>query len=395
MSERLNKFIHSRVFVAILILVLICTTLLVGTYAWFTWSSTDNTRLVMSIGKMADVTFMSGNAIDGELSPVYDYSDGLTTKFSINNRDISGTIIGYKVNLNITTIDSELISEDVKWTLTKGGKIYKEGDFSTISDGTTITLDSGNLSTGTTFYAFYLYIDGNVENDLSMMGKTITGNIMVEANGTGVNLLEHITDLYTSAAKTVVTNNGIDYNYASSVRLMNDRLGDSNVDADSGNIRYYGADDENLNNYIYFNCSNYNNQSSDTCETWRIIGIVDGKVKLIRSSSLGYYSYDYTSTGEYDNNWSDATLNTLLNTTYYNSGSTTYYNGSTTGTNVSFTSNGITAATRNANLISESTWYTNGMSDSDIYANASYEGERTGTSTYLSNIGLAYPSDYG
>ena len=35
------------------------------------------------------------------------------------------------------------------------------------------------------------------------------------------------------------------------------------------------------------------------------------------------------------------------------------------------------------------------MSDSDIYANASYEGERTGTSTYLSNIGLAYPSDYG
>ena len=35
----------------------------VGTYAWFTWKSTSNTSLTMTIGKMADVTFSSGNDI--------------------------------------------------------------------------------------------------------------------------------------------------------------------------------------------------------------------------------------------------------------------------------------------------------------------------------------------
>ena len=44
----------------------------------------------------------------------------------------------------------------------------------------------------------------------------------------------------------------------------------------AGDIRYYGAAP---NNYIYFNCSDYSNQSSSTCETWRIIGVFDGKVK--------------------------------------------------------------------------------------------------------------------
>ena len=62
------------------------------------------------------------------------------------------------------------------------------------------------------------------------------------------------------------------------------------------NIRYYGASP---NNYIYFNCSDYSNQSSSTCETWRIIGVFEGKVKLIRGSQIGSYSWDNknTSTG--------------------------------------------------------------------------------------------------
>ena len=60
-----------------------------------------------------------------------------------------------------------------------------------------------------------------------------------------------------------------------------------------GNLRYYGA---NPNNYIYFNCSDYNNQSSSTCETWRIIGVFDGKLKLIRSGSIGTYAWDNKNT---------------------------------------------------------------------------------------------------
>lgn len=102
-------------------------------------------------------------------------------------------------------------------------------------------------------------------------------------------MLQHITSLYTNASKSVVTNNGINYNYAPSVRLMNDRLGDANVDADSGNIRYYGATPD---NYVYFNCIDYNDPSDSTCEKWRIIGIFNGKIKIMRNESIGSYPWN-------------------------------------------------------------------------------------------------------
>ena len=42
------------------------------------------------------------------------------------------------------------------------------------------------------------------------------------------------------------------------------------TDDPDNNVRYIGA---NPNNYVYFNCSDYLNQSDSTCEKWRIIGV--------------------------------------------------------------------------------------------------------------------------
>ena len=71
----------------------------VGTYAWFTWKSTSNTSLTMTIGKLADVIFTSGNNIStSTLAPVYNYTDGEVTTFSINNKDTTGTIVDYLLN---------------------------------------------------------------------------------------------------------------------------------------------------------------------------------------------------------------------------------------------------------------------------------------------------------
>ena len=48
------------------------------------------------------------------------------------------------------------------------------------------------------------------------------------------------------------------------------------TDDPDNNIRYIGA---NPNNYVYFNCSDYNNQSDSTCEKWRIIGVFKNMTK--------------------------------------------------------------------------------------------------------------------
>lgn len=180
-----------------------------------------------------------------------------------------------------------------------------------------------------------------------------------------VNLKDYITNLYTNATKIEITNNTISYNQAQEYMLMNDRLGGTTT-ADGGNIRYYGS---NPNNYIYFNCTDYSDTT--TCEIWRIIGIVDGKVKIMRNKRL-------TNTSEFDNStnkWEGSTLQTLLNSgTFYTSLQTT---------NV-----------KTLELISASTWYVKGYYDAGIYANEIYKTERNG-STWTGDIAVLYPSDYG
>ena len=233
----------------------------------------------------------------------------------------------------------------------------------------------------------------------------------------GVNLVTYIKNLYTNATKTTTTVNSVTYNLASSVGLMNDRKGSSSVGADAGNIRYYGASP---NNYIYFNCSDYNNQSSSTCETWRIIGVFDGNVKIMRGSVIGSYSWDSsasgTNSGSGVNEWSQADLMKLLNSgydsesvggsLYWDAKSGTCYNGSQNKTtSCNFTSTGLKNDTTR-NMIAETTYYTRGHNTSSIFVDTMYDKERvigtvitgvtpTRTLTWTGKIAVAYPSDYG
>ena len=67
------------------------------------------------------------------------------------------------------------------------------------------------------------------------------------------------------------------------------------------NLRYVGG---NPNNYVYFNCSttNIDEMNDTTCEKWKIVGVYNNiedengkkapRVKIIRSESLGMYSWD-------------------------------------------------------------------------------------------------------
>ena len=223
------------------------------------------------------------------------------------------------------------------------------------------------------------------------------------------------------------------------------------TDDPDNNIRYIGA---NPNNYVYFNCSDYDNQTADTCELWRIIGVFNnvtksnGKkenlVKIIRADSLGDYSWDYkksgvgTSTNDYgSNDWTDSQLMMMLNpTNYLKSGYTnssdiislgsqqlyskmgSYYNGtkgcrpkyivsgaSFSCTEVDFTSTGLKNDTTR-NVIEEVVWNLGGTGES--YTSASnglashFYGYERGTTVYMGRpttwtgkIGLMYPSDYG
>ena len=215
-----------------------------------------------------------------------------------------------------------------------------------------------------------------------------------------------ITNLYNNSTKTPVKNNSITYQYDTKNNLMQDT---------AGNIRYYGASP---NNYVYFNCESY---PTTNCELWRIIGIFDGKIKLIRNESIDSYSWDTSASTVNDgygiNEWSEADLMKLLNpghksesvggSLYYNSKSGTCYSGqSNVTTSCNFTSTGIKNDTTR-NMIADITYNTGGHDTSEVFSNEMYEKERgtttvsnpsdgiTRATTWTGKIALAYPSDYG
>ena len=392
------------------ILLLISLVGSLSTYAWFTWKSTNNTSITMNIGQLADVIFTSGNDIStSTLAPVYNYTDGEKTTFSINNKDT--TTFNYRILLNITSIDNELKNKTLKYKLVSNNTIITEGNFSNIEN--TNNLYEGKLSKGNVSYIFYLYIDGNEENDLNMINKSLAGTITVEEKPT---LSKKITDLYTNAPKTTKSVNSVTYNLASSVGLMNDRKGSMSTNIDAGNIRYYGASP---NNYIYFNCDSY---PSTNCELWRIIGVFDGKLKLIRGSQIGEYSWDSSSASNVSNGygvneWSQADLMKLLNSgydsesvggsLYWNAKSGTCYNEEKNATtSCDFTSTGL-KNDKTRNLIADTTYNTGGHVTAVVFSNVMYEKERgittvsnpsdgiTRTTQWTGKIALAYPSDYG
>ena len=173
--NKYKTYMYIGIFILLLSLVGSATT-----YAWLTWKSTNNTSLTMTIGRMADVIFTSGNDIStSTLAPVFNYTDGEKTTFSINNRDNTGTPVNYTVKLNITSIADELKSASLKYKLLKGSEELADGNFSEVLSDTTLDIYTGSLTVGTMDFIFYLYIDGNEENDLNMMDKSITGTIEV------------------------------------------------------------------------------------------------------------------------------------------------------------------------------------------------------------------------
>ena len=197
-------------------------------------------------------------------------------------------------------------------------------------------------------------------------------------------------------------------------------------DDPDNNIRYIGATP---NNYVYFNCSDYANQTSDTCEKWRIIGVFnniekeDGTkenlIKIIREERIGFFSWDSSEqsiNGGYGvNDWTTSDIMKLLNSEYSNfkvNGSL-YYNGAkgicyidfiNTTEACDFTTTGL-KNNRTRKAIETVLWKIGGVSNFDTSDNGLashwYSYERS-TNTYsgrptswMGKIGLMYPSDYG
>lgn len=251
----------------------------------------------------------------------------------------------------------------------------------------------------------YIYFD-LVPPDVSVAVNNLStaygklGNITCENSNTTYNQqynrieVSQINSEYTSCTLNY-TDSTSKVNFADYiVSLVGTTQGTGQVINEKG-YRYEG---KNPNNYVWFNN-----------EYWRIIGVFDsdthgqsGKslVKIVRDDVLDTLAWDAAG----KSNWETATLNKLLNTSYYNaedgtdSGNCGGYSSICTAF-CNYTKRGIQDNYRS--MVANVTWYLGGYTSNKDTAGNFYKYER-GSSVHSGNptsttgyIGLMYPSDYG
>ena len=230
----------------------------------------------------------------------------------------------------------------------------------------------------------------NYDKDQSNnMGKSFNAKLMIQKKADKQTLSEYVKSQYTGTQGE----NNIYYHTST---LANG--------AGDNSYRYAGAS-ESVNNFVCFGSTT---SSCPTDNLYRIIGVFEDKVKLIKydyanSNLLGtdgdysdsstpnssYYKGSLTSINTYywnnkaankaSNEWSTSLLNKInLNTNYLNNIGTIW-----------------------SNMIEDATWKVSGHSTSEVTPREMYTREITNaTKTYgpsdgTSKIGLMYASDYG
>ena len=325
------------------------------------------------------------------LNYISEFSDGQIhyyIKRTNTNSNVTSTLVGTG---NQTIPGNTTETGYTTGTLMKGNRYLElaTGEFKANTSNQTITF---NLK---------IQFPDTGENQDTEKGKTLTGEIVVNYEESATDTLIALYD------KETKTNN------VSTIGLFID-------DTKDVNLRYTGATP---NNYVIF---------GNDSELWRIVGIFNitdsegnttRKLKLVRDSSLGGFSWDAKLNGSYYwgiNDWTDADLMKELNGDYLDTtltaNRTNWYNSTWDSTNQKpvLRQTGIFDYTtvikeKYQDMISNSVWNIGGNTYSNpstipygLSLLAQYNAER-GTKTYQNSrptawtgkVGLIYASDYG
>ena len=366
-----------------------------ATYAFFQAQLDDGAQTDVNVGSNTtdSLTFDVNNAINlninqfnfgvgaGNLSSSATASATLLANNSSNTATYTYYVY-FKINSNefvYTTSDSKpeillTVTDPTGQPVTSiDGLTYVQNVQTTTSDGSTqtvsgfdITTASGtfavasaysitaNSTTPTTqnweFTATFINLDSDQQANT---GKEMGAEIIIQQEEIDNSLATYIKSLYTTDGE-----NGLYYHDAD---LANG--------AGDNSYRFSGA---NPNNYV---CFGTDEVSCPEDNLYRIIGVFNGQVKLIKSTSYGNYVWDAGNS----NTWDASTkpdIYTTLNTTYYN-----------------------TLGSEWQSKIATHSWKVGGMArDTSATAKDYYDTEvGTGQSGYeeTMKIGLMYVSDYG
>ena len=307
-----------------------------ATYAYFTaqGGGTGNINVNAGTATTDNLSFQTGSAISLTANQE-DFGSGMSNKsgstyaraiLTANNATNTATR-NYYVYLNITSNDFEYTTVDEQGEILLKVTDHDGTEVTSLSGLTRKTSGSGDnqvtgfditesqglitiannyeiTSTGTETQEWQVeVIFVNLDSDQNAnTGKSFSANLIIqeEPMQTRVNLASYITDtLYTEDGV-----NGLYYHDGSGSYINADQ------EAGDNSYRYAGA---NPNNYV---CFGSNDATCPEDNLYRIIGVFEGQVKLIKSTSIGNYVWN----SEKVNTWNQSIkpdIYTTLNETYY------------------------------------------------------------------------------
>ncbi|MBR1749180.1 MAG: hypothetical protein IJ743_05260 [Bacilli bacterium] len=381
-----------------------------------------------------DLTGVIDESIFGTDVEIQLYKSIDNTEVTITEGDLTQEGENYS---RVDTLVTNGLNPIYTGTLKNGLNILYQEEFEVIEESGTLKVRENSESTSYPKYTFYLvYNYKNNGNQNIQMGSTFSGTVsgkMIQEKRK--NSAETILSLAPDAdpTSTVEIDNGTDASGCTNTLAYDDY----------GNLRYVG---DNPCNYVTFN--------EETAD-WRIIGVFDNKLKLIKNDSIGTYAWDSSEDTEEGNagfginQWGEsrtytgADLMKLLNPGYEtnlaedSSGNTIsgtyannslywnkqsgncYSNSKNAKSSCDFSSIGLTQTAKN--MIDKSTWYLGSQGTNNVNSSGNglglakkfYEYERSNntgkicspdidcadlvnrTTTWVGYVGLMYPSDYG
>ena len=342
--------------------------------------------------------------------PITDEEGSALTPYTFTIKNNCNSKAAYEVNLeslNTTMLDAKYVKAKVDNVIVNLGNVTSTDDVTVANATKSYKISTGYLKASESkVIKLNLWMDYDTPAVEESMNKIFEAKMVINASYSSDSSSDTAVEKITELAQTDATNLATD---------------------EYRNIRYIGA---NPNNYV-----------SVDGDIWRIIGVMkdvdDGtgnksdRVKLIRASSIGSYSWDTSESsvnnGYGINEWSQADVMKLLNpgyesesvggSLYWTNQSGTCYSSTNNGTtSCNFTSTGIKDKLKI--LISDAVWNT-GANDGKTYTYKNiitskfYELERSSntgkicssgnycndaverTTTWKGLVGLMYPSDYG
>ena len=373
---------RTRIILLSVISILIVVTIVLGVTYSFMQANIDSSSVTeVSLSSCAKITLSDTEAsIDlSNTSPISKNKALETTPYTFTVTSSCESYVGF--NLYLATLNTNtLVDSSIHYIITSQGSkdILAEGILSEATNALSeftaeeqTQLNNGiNGTFGTIYrlyndsiplqgevsYDLYLYVDSDV-TDASTMGKTFNAGIAVKSYDREADPTT-LADYIINEVYTTDGDNGLYYHDAD---LANG--------AGDNSYRFSGA---NPNNYV---CFGTDEVSCPEDNLYRIIGVFNGQVKLIKSTSYGNYVWDDGNS----NTWDASTkpdIYTTLNTTYYN-----------------------TLGSEWQSKIATHSWKVGGMArDTSATAKDYYDTEvGTGQSGYeeTMKIGLMYVSDYG